>query len=146
MDNGNINYSFNSTPNSLGALEVALKGLSMRSEAIANNVANVNTKNYKRQYVDFENILEQHINGEDTNALSITDTKHYKLGATSMGEVMDGLEKETDSNTEFGLNTSNVDLDAEFIDLTKTTMKYKALSKMAMKQFQQMNSIIGGGS
>ena len=43
----------------IGILSKALNAYSMRSEAISNNIANVNTPNYKRSYVRLKNILQK---------------------------------------------------------------------------------------
>jgi flagellar basal-body rod protein FlgB len=57
------------------ALSSALDGLSMRQRAIANNIANVNTPNYKAQRVQFEDALAKSVQqGDGAVAATIAES------------------------------------------------------------------------
>ena len=49
--------------NIYGLMKMGLDATELRSRTIANNIANINTPNYKRRYVTFEDSLKNEING-----------------------------------------------------------------------------------
>ena len=49
----------------MGSVEYALRGLSMRADVRANNLANVNTPGFRGQRVDFETALRGALRGGD---------------------------------------------------------------------------------
>ena len=76
---------------SFGVLEKTLNGLDLRNKAISNNIANVDTPNYKRRSVSFRNELKSAIEGN--NDLAVTNNKHINLGAGSLNEVQPQVNK-----------------------------------------------------
>lgn len=48
--------------NIYGLMKMGLDATELRSRTIANNIANINTPNYKRRYVTFEESLKNEIN------------------------------------------------------------------------------------
>lgn len=126
----------------LDSLTVALRGLDMRSKAIAGNLANLNTPGYKRQIVSFEEKLEQIQKSNKLNdiPLASTNEKHFTNAVYRVSDVpiefrSDDLETDIDGNS--------VDVDKEMLDLTKTGLRYKALTNMSKKYFENMKGIIG---
>lgn len=146
MENFNVNP--NNSQQTTDALEVALKGLGMRSEAISGNIANINTPGYKRRTVDFEQTLMKQI--QKGNKLSDipmekTHANHYSNDVFEINQIKDSMSIETTSEGSFHVNGNNVDIDREMIELSKTGLRYKAVSKMAKKNFETMRGIIRGG-
>ena len=116
-------------PQAHDAIEVALKGLSMRSKAISSNIANTNTPGYKAQSVEFESLLQNKIDaGPTTDVLKLKDEIQYDISAD-----------------EFLSDGSPIDIDMQMIQLAETGMKYKSLAKMSAKHFRLMKTIISGG-
>lgn len=97
---------------------------SLRHRVIAQNVANVNTPNYKRLEVAFE--------GELAKALGHT-------GGT--GHVVPKV-IETDNPERVDGNT--VDIDREMGDLTKNALLYQAISQILASRLGSMRSAISG--
>lgn len=134
------------------ALEIALKGLAMRSKALTGNIANVSTPGYKRRSVDFEQTLMKQI--QDSNSLSDIEMKkthddHFSNQVFEISQLKGNLSIEIDSQTGYEqslLNEgNNVDIDREMIELTKTGLRFKAVSKMTKKHFEGLRGIIRGG-
>lgn len=66
--------------NKLSSYELIKKSLddtTARSKVIANNIANINTKDFKRSYVVFEDKLKDAI-WNDKLELKATDEKHIR--------------------------------------------------------------------
>jgi len=78
----------------------ALDISSLRGKVIANNIANVNTKEYKRYYVNFKESLDN-----EANKIQI----------------------KTDSSTSMREDGNNVDIDSEMVDQAANSLMYNAL-------------------
>jgi flagellar basal-body rod protein FlgB len=98
----------------ISLLTAALDGLSVRQRVIADNVANVDTPNFRATSVDFESSLRDavdHGQGEVSAALTPTDTP-------------------------VGVNGNNVDLRKEMLAATQTQYQYQLISRAVSDQFQ----------
>jgi flagellar basal-body rod protein FlgB len=138
-----VDNSYINTNKTIDCLDVALKGLNLKTQAITGNIANVNTKGYQRREADFEQALQSVLNKKDTDSsLEITDSQHFKVGFETVDDVKKNLEIGVDESQS---PESGVDIDREMMDLTQTGLKYKALSNMAKKQFEGLKTIIRGG-
>lgn len=131
---------------SIPSLEIAVRGLSERQTAISSNIANVSTPGYKAKYTSFEDNLQQAIQAKRTNEapLVTTHTEHMQIGVTDLEQVQIETEEDLDSVIHSGGN--NVDIDSQMVELGRTGMQYRAVARMAEKQFQRLRSTIRGGS
>lgn len=118
-------------------LKKSLNASVERGRIIANNIANVNTKGYKRHYVTFEENLE-----ESTRKLELNTTNERHISnKAEYGKV----EVKRDESTSMRRDGNNVDIDNEMTNLAANTLKYNALitelnSRMSLKKY-----IISGG-
>jgi flagellar basal-body rod protein FlgB len=100
------------------ALSSALDGLSMRQRAIANNIANVNTPNYKAQRVQFEDALAKSVQQGD-GAVAAT--------------VAESLEPTR-------LDGNNVNLDTETLSNVDTLLRYQFAARAVEGQFTSVRT------
>ncbi len=120
----------------------ALNAAWLKNQAISNNIANVNTPGYKRQDVQFESILKNHLN----NSFELVKT-HPKHISNSNSEI-EKLEPKIiiDRNTSFRKDDNNVNIDVEMAELSKNTIKFNALSQQLTNHLQRIKmSITEGG-
>ncbi|NEM91170.1 flagellar basal body rod protein FlgB [Galbitalea soli] len=104
----------------LTALSSALDGLAQRQRAIANNIANVNTPNYRAQRVSFEDALAQSVkNGSG----SVTATTSLSLEPTQ-------------------LNGNNVNIDTETLSNIDTVLRYQFATQAVNSDFNQIRAAI----
>jgi len=108
-----------------------------RGKVIANNIANFNTKGYKRFYVTFEDNLKE---SQDKLALEVTDKKHIK-NSIEYGE----MEIKKDEATSVRKDGNNVDVDNEMTNLAANTLKYNALITELNSRISIKRYIISGG-
>ncbi len=129
--------------NPADSLGVALTGLALRSKAIAGNLANTNTPDYKRKIVSFEEQLQQVQSKQRLSdiPMATTNAKHFNNDVHAINEIQPRIE--TDPSSIF-VDHNNVDIDREMMDLTKTGLNYKAVSNMTKKYFEQMKGIVRG--
>lgn len=123
MQIGSDVYSYNLIKK---ALDVSV----IRGKVISNNMANINTKGYKRFTVSFEDTLK------DIN------TKNNNLDFNNgLGEVK--IKK--DKYTSMKADGNNVDLDIEKINQASNTLMYNALITEANNKLSMTKCVINGG-
>lgn len=119
--------------------EVIKKGLDAsteRSKVIANNISNINTKNYKRRYVSFEETLKQ--NYEELN-LKTSNKKHIS-DASPIGEIT-VKEDKTSSMRDDG---NNVNLDLEKVNQAANSLMYNAMITQLNNRISQRRIVVNG--
>ncbi|WP_354326812.1 flagellar basal body rod protein FlgB [Sporolactobacillus kofuensis] len=104
--------------------------------AIAQNIANVDTPNYKAKKVVFNDVLQSSLVANRTNP------RHYNF-STSDGS---GYTTVTDNFGSVQNNGNNVDIDHEMSELAQNQLLYQALGQSASNQFQQFNMVLGGSN
>lgn len=117
-------------------LKKGLDASSLRSKAISNNIANINTKGYKRQYVSFEESLKENM---DNINLKTEDNKHIQDGS-EYGEV----KTEIDKSSSMREDGNNVDVDNEMVNQSANTLMYNALVTQANSRITMERYIING--
>ncbi len=93
----------------------AMDGLVLRNQAIADNIANADTPNYKKKNVEFEDRLADAVKEyKETGKLDLSDAR------PSVSEPYSGFRYRLDGN--------NVDIDNEMVDLSENQIRYNALA------------------
>ncbi|WHH60135.1 flagellar basal body rod protein FlgB [Petroclostridium sp. X23] len=107
----------------------ALDAAWLRNDAIAENLANVDTPGYKRIGVAFEEYLSKAV---ESGALTGTKTheKHITIGSSNKDDVNAKVSKDYKLNS-MRIDGNNVDIDKEMADLAKNSIWYNALIKQA---------------
>ncbi|WP_315077737.1 flagellar basal body rod protein FlgB [uncultured Clostridium sp.] len=118
-------------------LKDGLKASNARSKAIANNMANINTKGYKKFNVIFEENLK---NNSDTKDLSLktTNSRHLRGNNDLNGDI----EVVREQNTSMRTDDNNVDLELEKVNQAANTLKYNALITKLNGKFNNLKTVI----
>jgi flagellar basal-body rod protein FlgB len=126
--NSNIQFTGND-----GYLRAALSGLAARQRTIANNVANVDTPNFKASEVRFEDALKSAIGsggpGSPADQTSLN-------AAASQTSLIGGTTLRADGN--------NVDIDREMASLSETNLTYGAITQIMSTRIGILRSVIKG--
>jgi flagellar basal-body rod protein FlgB len=109
---------------SSASLRVAVAGLSARQNAIANNIANIETPGYQARKVEFEGAL--------SNAI-----EHGQSPTSVAPTVQNSLEPTR-------LNGSNVNLDEETLSHIDTTMRYQLTLRALDSKYSMIRDAIKG--
>ncbi|MBI5106277.1 MAG: flagellar basal body rod protein FlgB [Solirubrobacterales bacterium] len=109
-------------------LERALAGASRRQEAIASNLANVNTPGYQRKDVEFHDALRRAFDRDDRKAV---------LGVEPAEQVDRSAPMRQDGNA--------VDLDTEAAAQAKNGLEYEALTAVMKARTAILKSAMGVG-
>lgn len=123
--------------NGLSLLKNSLQASVFRQEAIASNIANINTPNYKVNQVEFEGILQDFQQG-----ISLKTTQQGHIGFESLADVQPSISKRT--NTSIKENGNNVDADMEMANLAQNTLQYNALISQLNSRYKMLNTVISG--
>ncbi|VIF93578.1 flagellar basal-body rod protein FlgB [Clostridioides difficile] len=103
--------------NTYDIIKMGLDATNLRSQTIANNIANINTEGYKRHYVTFEETLN---------------------------DTMPKIEEKTDNSKGLRVDGNNVDIEEEKVNQAMTTLQYNALISFANGKIAMTKSIISG--
>ena len=117
-------------------LKKGLDAASERSEAISDNLANVNTEGYKRKYVTFEESLKNSVYDLE---LKTDDEKHIRIG-NNYGQI----ETKTDSSNSMREDGNNVDMDTEIVNQAANTLMYSALINQMSSRLSMERYVISG--
>lgn len=112
----------------------ALDASDLRGKAIANNIANINTKGYKRINVTFEETLSNVT--EDFKTKGNTKVSKSEIGSISL---------KRDNSTSMRADGNNVDLEVEKTNQAANTLMYNALVSKANGKLSMQKYVISGG-
>ena len=135
----------NSFFNSVDLLQRGLDVDTLRYQVTANNLANSEVPNYKKQYVNFESELKRAFDSRDNDYdsfhLTTTDSRHI---ASEQPRDWRDVEprRTTDYVTSAKANGNNVDAEEEAMNVTKIQMQYRLLSQLMNFEFNQVKTAI----
>ncbi len=115
------------TPSQFELIGGLLDAASLRHQAIAQNIANVNTPGYRRLDIEFEETLSREIL-----------TNEEAIGKRHQARLIEGA---SEAQREDG---NNVSIDAEMGQLNKNTMLYNVYSQILATRIAAMRSAISG--
>lgn len=109
----------------------------VRNEVLSNNIANVNTPNYKRQDVAFERELERALGNSryKTMDAKVSDLKISRLKARPYTDY---------SNFSYRMDGNNVDIDTENVTLAANQIKYQGIMLGVQSEFRNLKNAMSG--
>ncbi|ABS73964.1 MULTISPECIES: flagellar basal body rod protein FlgB [Bacillus] len=118
-------------------LENALGRADIKQKVLTNNIANIDTPNYKAKKVSFRNLLDQ-----ETSNLEAVKTDYRHVDFTGSG---DDYSIVSSSDTSYQQNGNNVDIDKEMTDLAENQINYQALVERMSGKFNSLKTVLTGG-
>lgn len=108
-----------------------------KNEVISSNIANIDTPGYKKQKVQFGDLL----NGELSNlsSLKTTNSKHIQINNSGSAYVNVSTDMST---TNMRTDENNVNIDEEMSDLSKNQIYYNVLSQRATGEITKLQNAI----
>lgn len=137
-------------PQHFKVLESALNVSNVRHRVITNNVANVDTPNFRRSEVIFESYLKNYLDkaeqkdiGKSKNKLSMstTNTRHINDEKEEDLPFVGAIVKKVNKQT-MRTDGNNVDIDIEMADMAKNTIYYQAVAQRVNGYFASLKSVI----
>ena len=122
----------------ISSLENGLNYASLKNKTIAQNIANVDTPNYKAKNVSFKQMLSDA--QDSTISANRTDERHYNLEINQKSPGVYSYD-----NLRYRVNGNGVDMDLEQAELAKNTIYYNALIDRINGKLNTLNTVIKGG-
>lgn len=120
-----------------------LAAATMRHEVISNNIANVNTPNFKRSAVNFEDLLAKELHLDDGSRMDMVRTHDRHLPIAIPGKAQAVIEE--DNTTTMRVDNNNVDIDSEMAGLAKNQLYYNAMTTQLGGFITKMKNVITSG-
>ena len=118
-------------------IENGISYASQKQQTIAQNIANVDTPNYKSKTVtrtsEFRDLLHNELEAYQT------DSKHIPFSDSSQRVITQ------QGNTSYQANGNNVDMDQEMADMAENQIYYEALVDRLNGKFNSLQTVIRGG-
>lgn len=130
----------NTFTRSVDLLQRAMSVNSLRYQVAANNVANAEVPNFKRQEVNFESELKKALDSEKRTGnfeLNTNDERHFQIN-TALDYRDVEPRRVTDWSTTANANGNNVDAEKEATDIMKIQMNYRLLAQLENFEFSQL--------
>jgi flagellar basal-body rod protein FlgB len=122
----------------IGIMSRALDATALRQKSISNNIANIDTPNYRPTTVSFEEILQKEFSSSFVG--NRTNDKHLSIGAS--GRVPLPVLSQT---TKVLKNNGNgVDLDFEMTELSKNTLRFQSLTYSINEELNLLKTVTRG--
>ena len=132
MNSSNCNY-----------LGRGLAAANLRQEVISNNIANVNTPNFKKSDVVFEELLAKEIGMDDSGRLPLVRTHDRHLPVGMIGGAKASIQE--DDTTTMRVDNNNVDIDIEMASLAKNQLYYNAMATELGGYVNKLKNVITSG-
>ncbi len=118
-------------------LNQSLDTAALRQKVVSNNIANLNTPDFKRSYVPFDEELHQ-----ARGRMSMTRTHSAHLN----GRISDNDPRVvTEDATTRRTDGNNVDLDQEMLDLVTNQLRYNTIIQQISGKYANWRYIITDG-
>jgi flagellar basal-body rod protein FlgB len=122
----------------IGVMSRAMDASALRQKAIANNIANVDTPNYKPVEVSFEKLLQKEIDSSFTG--KVTNEKHVAIGRTGNMPTPESVK----ANIVMKNSENGVDVDYEMSEMSKNSLWYQSLTYGINEEFNLLKMSIRG--
>ncbi len=124
----------------LGIHESALRVRGQRAGVLANNLANIDTPNYKARDLDFKQILNQKVTESNQFNMQATNERHISLGG-DFGEDSSLLYRTPQQPS---IDGNTVEDQIEHAEYMKNTLAFQASFQFLNSKFQGLKSAIRG--
>jgi flagellar basal-body rod protein FlgB len=128
----------------VGMLKNAMDGSATAHSAIANNVANVNTPNFRRTDVSFKEALAAtEATTGDPNELALTTTsdRHIPIGGPQQPQPF-AVTSTVDDSQQMRTDGSNVDVDQEMAKLSLNSSYAQTMGQLLQNQYTRLRASI----
>ena len=121
----------------VNVLKAAADASWTREEVLTNNIANVDTPNYKRQDVDFTTYLRSALQRTNGGSSSLTN----RVNNINYNDI--AIRTYTGNSTlSYRLDGNNVDLSTENVELASEQINYNALIDSMNSEFTRFKTVL----
>jgi flagellar basal-body rod protein FlgB len=110
----------------------------IKQKVISKNIANANTRGYKKEDVKFETFLSDSM----SSSLKTTNSKHLTANQIELPNSQFNI---IHDDSPGNLEGNNVDIDSEMAEMAKNTMMFKFASRKIHSYYTTLQKVIKGG-
>ena len=121
--------------NYINVLNKAAQASWTKNEVIANNIANVDTPDYKRKDLNFESLLAEALTDTSTNNMD------KKVSQLNLSALNPNIYTEF-STLSYRYDGNNVDIDTETAYLADNQVKYYTLLNSMTQEFNRLKMVL----
>ena len=125
--------------NYVNVLDKAADGAWARNEAIANNIANIDTPHYKRQDVSFETELKHALKA---NKYKTLDDKVDDLNQNNRLSHIEPRTYVDHAGFAYRMDGNNVDIDTENVEMASNQIRYNGIITGINNEFSNMKLVM----
>jgi len=128
----------------VGMLKNAMDGAGTAHGVIANNVANVNTPNFRRSDVSFKEALaatEATSPDPEELTLATASDRHFEADGSQAPEPF-SVTTAVDTGTQMRVDGSNVDVDQEMAKLSLNSSYAQTMGQLLQSQYSRLRQAI----
>jgi len=123
-------------------LQKTLDYTTVKQRLISKNIANIATKDYKREDIKFNDFL----NMDSNSQLKTTESMHFKTGEVSLpGEADFVITKGSTKGDQNLSGSNNVNVDTEMAEMAQNSILFRLAARRMNFYFNQLQSVIKGG-
>lgn len=125
-------------------LKQSMDASSLRNNVIADNIANVETPNFKRSEVIFEQKMKKVLEKSTIcDKLKLTNSRHIPISPATSDSPIEVREME---DLSYRNDENNVDIDVETANMSKNKIYYDAVSQSMSNEIKLLKmAILGRG-
>ncbi|UQZ35973.1 flagellar basal body rod protein FlgB [Paenibacillus sp. PK3_47] len=124
--------------------EALLNILNVKHSAIAENIANADTPNYKSKSVEFKEELRRAIEGDTAGELEIKRTHEKHMQIQDPGASIIPYRILVNSDTAMNNNGNNVDMDMEMANLAENQLMYNYMADRVSGHYTKIRNMLQG--
>jgi flagellar basal-body rod protein FlgB len=125
--------------NYVNVLNKAADAANTRNTLLSNNIANVDTPNYKRKDIDFESLLQAELAGEKSLDKAVSRANQDLT-------TLDPQVYTDNSSLSYRTDGNNVDIATEEAYLAENQIRYQALVDLMSQEFSRYSTVLSNGS
>ncbi len=128
----------------MSGLEKAMDATKLRDSVINHNIANNDTPDYKRKYVEFEQYMLAAMSEDEDSGFRLRRTRSGHMDTTDKIDFsnISGVVKQ-DNSTTLRMDGNNVDIEHEMNEQAKNQVHYNTLVEQLNSEFRRIRAAIG---
>ena len=119
----------------MGFVQGVMDASVLKRKAVANNISNYSTPNFKASKVSFDELFAQ----ETKEKIKVTNSKHIE----SLGAQQGLVSIEKDYSTKARVDGNNVNLNNEMIEMVKNNYLFNTTVQAINKEFKLQKTALG---
>lgn len=130
------------------AVDILHRGMDvsmLRQDVIANNIANADTPNFKKSFINFESQLKAALENDGSVGFRAAMTRERHIPFQQPADYREVQpRRQLDYLTTTDNNGNNVDIEVESMNFLNNQLRYTLMTESVTQQFARVNMVLRG--